>query len=107
MRRRGFPAAAYTYTCASVATAPSNDAILLIALSWQTASTSRITIEPGKRGGKPCIRGLRITVWDVLGWLGAGMTEEQILDEHPDLEKADFLAVYQFATDTGQRTNPA
>ena len=37
-------------------------------------------------------RGLRITVWDVLGWLGAGMTEEQILDEHPDLEKADFAA---------------
>ena len=57
----------------------------------------RITIEPGKRGGKPCIRGLRITVWDVLGWLGAGMTEAQILDEHPDLEQADFPAVYQFA----------
>jgi uncharacterized protein (DUF433 family) len=61
-----------------------------------TVST-RITIEPAKRGGKPCIRGLRITVWDVLGWLGAGMTEEESLDEHPDLEKADFAAVYQFA----------
>jgi len=57
---------------------------------------SRITIEPGKRGGQPCVRGLRITVWDVLGWLGDGMTEEQILDEHPDLEKADFQSVYQF-----------
>jgi len=57
------------------------------------ASTSRITIEPGKRGGKPCVRGLRNTVWDVLGWLGAGMTEDQILDEHPNLEKADFPAV--------------
>lgn len=56
--------------------------------------TSRITIEPGKRGGKPCIRSLRITVWDVLGWLGSGMTEEQILDEQPDLEKEDFPAVY-------------
>ena len=67
--------------------------------------SSRITIEPGKRGGKPCIRGLRITVWDVLGWLGAGMTEEQILNEHPDLEKADFPAVYQFATDAGRRAN--
>jgi len=42
------------------------------------ASVTRITIEPGKRGGKPCVRGLRITVWDVLRWLGAGMTEEQI-----------------------------
>src|ERR1022692_2939406 len=65
--------------------------------------STRITIEPDKRGGKPCIRGLRITVWDVLGWLGAGMTEEQILDEHPDIEKADFPAVYQFAAEAGRR----
>ncbi len=58
------------------------------------AVTNRITIEPGKRGGKPCIRGLRITVWDVLALLGSGMTEEEILDEHADLEKADFPALY-------------
>ena len=70
-----------------------------------SAVSSRITIEPGKRGGKPCIRGLRITVWDVLGWLGAGMTEEQILDEHPDIEKADFPAVYQFAAEAGRKAN--
>ena len=70
-----------------------------------SAVSSRITIEPGKRGGQPCIRGLRITVWDVLGWLGAGMTEEQILDEHSDLEKADFAAVYQFAAETGRKAN--
>jgi uncharacterized protein (DUF433 family) len=70
-----------------------------------TVST-RITIESGKRGGKPCIRGLRITVWDVLGWLGAGMTEEEILEEHPDLEKADFPAVYQYAAETGPQANP-
>ncbi len=69
------------------------------------ASTSRITIEAGKRGGKPCVRGLRITIWDVLGWLGAGMTEDQILDEHPDLEKADFTAIYQIAADAGRRAN--
>ena len=56
-----------------------------------------------KARGKPCIRGLRITVWDVLGWLGAGMTQEQILDEHPDLEKADFSAVYQFAAEAVRR----
>jgi uncharacterized protein (DUF433 family) len=41
----------------------------------------RITVEPGKRGGKPCVRGLRITVYDVLGWLAAGMTEQEILAE--------------------------
>jgi len=67
--------------------------------------TNRITIETGKRGGKPCVRGLRITVWDVLGWLGAGMTEDEILDEHPDLEKADFSAVYQYAADVGRRAH--
>ena len=71
---------------------------------WNMAvEITRITIEAGKRGGKPCIRGLRITVWDVLGWLGAGMTEAQILEEHPDLEKEDFPAVYQFAAETGGR----
>jgi uncharacterized protein (DUF433 family) len=65
-------------------------------------TTSRITVEPGKRGGKPCIRGLRITVWDVLGWLGAGMTEAEILDEHPDLEPEDFRDVYRFAAEHGR-----
>ena len=70
-----------------------------------TPVSSRITIEAEKRGGKPCIRGLRITVWDVLGWLGAGLTEEEILDEHPDLEKADFPAVYHYAAETGRRAN--
>ena len=69
----------------------------------ETATTSRITVEPGKRGGKPCIRGLRITVWDVLGWLGAGMSEDQIPDEHPDLEKADFPDVNRFVADVGRR----
>jgi uncharacterized protein (DUF433 family) len=69
------------------------------------SAAARITIEPGKRGGKPCVRGLRITVWDILGWLGAGMTEEQILNEHPDLEKDDFTAVYQFAAETGRKAN--
>jgi len=67
--------------------------------------STRITIEPGKRGGKPCIRGLRITGWDVLGWLGAGLTEDEILGEHPDLEKADFPAVYSFAAEVGRKTN--
>lgn len=64
-----------------------------------TSTHPRITIEPGKRGGKPCIRGIRITVGDVLGWLSHGMTEEEILDEHPGLEKADFRAIYAYAAE--------
>ena len=59
----------------------------------------RITIEPGKRGGKPCIRGLRITVSDVLEYLASGMTEEQILEEFPDLEAQDIKAVLAFAAE--------
>jgi uncharacterized protein (DUF433 family) len=64
-----------------------------------SAIHSRITIEPDKRDGKPCIRGMRITVNDVLGWLAHGLTEEEILDEHPGLEKEDFTAVYAFAAE--------
>ena len=65
--------------------------------------TDRITIEPGKRSGQPCIRGLRITVWDVLSWLAAGMTEREILDDYPELEVADFPAVFEFAARMGRR----
>jgi uncharacterized protein (DUF433 family) len=64
---------------------------------------SRITIQPGKRSGQPCVRGLRITVWDVLSWLAGGMTEEQILDDYPELEPDDFPAVYEFAARMGRR----
>jgi uncharacterized protein (DUF433 family) len=64
---------------------------------------SRITIEPGKRSGQPCIRGLRITVWDVLNWLAAGMTQEQILEDYPELEADDFRAVYEYAARVGKR----
>jgi uncharacterized protein (DUF433 family) len=63
----------------------------------------RITIEPGKRGGKPCIRGLRITVDDVLSYLASGMTEADILADFPDLEADDFRAVYAFAADRERR----
>ena len=58
-----------------------------------------ITIEPGKRGGKPCIRGLRITVYDVLEYLAAGMTEDQILADFPDLTLEDIRACLAFAAD--------
>jgi uncharacterized protein (DUF433 family) len=64
-----------------------------------TSAHPRITIESRKRDGKPCIRGMRITVNDVLGWLSHGMTEEEILDEHPGLEKEDFAAVCAFAAE--------
>lgn len=57
----------------------------------------RITIEPGKRGGKPCIRGLRITVYDVLEYLASGMTEDEILVDFPDLEPEDIRACLVFA----------
>lgn len=58
-----------------------------------------ITIEPGKRGGKPCIRGLRITVADVLGYLAAGMTHAEILRDFPYLTEEDILASLAFAAD--------
>ncbi len=59
----------------------------------------RITMEPGKRGGKPCVRGLRITVYDVLEYLAGGMTEQQILSDFPDLEPEDIKACLAFAAD--------
>lgn len=59
----------------------------------------RITTEPGKRGGKPCIRGMRITVGDVLEYLASGMSEEEILEDFPDLEPEDIRAVLAFAAD--------
>ena len=64
----------------------------------------RITIEPGKRGGKPCIRGLRITVYDVLGYLGAGMSLEEVLEDFPSLEREDVLAALQYAADRERTT---
>ena len=58
-----------------------------------------ITIESGKMGGKPCIRGLRITVYDVLDYLASGMTEEEILHDFPDLARDDIRACLRFAAD--------
>jgi len=58
----------------------------------------RITIEPGKRGGRPCIRGLRISVYDVLAMLAEGMAESEILDDFPELETADIRACLAYAS---------
>lgn len=63
----------------------------------------RITIEPGKRGGKPCIRGLRITVYDILDYLASGMSEDEILRDFPDLAREDIRAALAFAADRERR----
>ena len=62
-----------------------------------------ITIEPGERGGKPCIRGLRITVYDILEYLASGMTEPEILADFPDLAREDIRACLTFAADRERR----
>jgi uncharacterized protein (DUF433 family) len=64
----------------------------------------RITISPGKRSGKPCIRGLRITVYDILEYLASGMSEDEILADFPELERDDIRASLAFAADRERRT---
>lgn len=59
----------------------------------------RITLEPGKRGGRPCIRGLRISVYDVLAMLSSGMSQQEIVEDFPELTKKDVLAVLSYAAD--------
>ena len=63
----------------------------------------RITIESGKRAGKPCIRGLRITVYDVLDYLASGMSHEEILRDFPDLTHEDIRACLVFAAERERR----
>jgi uncharacterized protein (DUF433 family) len=62
-----------------------------------------ITIARGKRGGKPCIRGRRITVYDVLEYLASGMTQEEVLDDFPCFTKEDVLACLSYAADREKR----
>jgi len=63
-----------------------------------------ITLEPGKRGGKPCIRGLRITVSDVLGWLASGMSPAEIIEDFPELTLEDIQAALSYAADRERHT---
>jgi uncharacterized protein (DUF433 family) len=70
------------------------------------ADLSRITIVRGQRSGQPCVRGLRVTVWDVLDMLASGMTENEILSDYPYVEKADFPAVYAYASQAGREHMP-
>jgi uncharacterized protein (DUF433 family) len=64
-------------------------------MTWQGI----ITLEPGKRGGRPCVRQMRITVADVLGWLAAGMTHEDVLSDYPELTEEDIRACLSYAAD--------
>jgi uncharacterized protein (DUF433 family) len=65
-----------------------------------------ITIEPGKRSGKPCIRGMRITVYDILEYLASGMTEDEILADFSELKREDIRACLAFAADRERKLFP-
>lgn len=66
-----------------------------------------ITIQPGKRRGRPCVRGMRIAVADVLGWLAAGMSHEEILSDYPELTEEDIRACLAYAADRERRVSTA
>ncbi|HXL21626.1 MAG TPA: DUF433 domain-containing protein [Candidatus Dormibacteraeota bacterium] len=66
--------------------------------------SSRITITPGLRSGQPCIRDLRITVWDILKWLGTGASHAQIIADYPELNEDDILAALQWAANLKDNT---
>lgn len=68
-----------------------------------TAYEGIITQEPGKRGGRPCIRSMRITVADILGWLAAGMKHEEIISDFPELTEEDIRATLAYAADRERR----
>jgi len=70
-------------------------------------TSSIITIEPGKRGGQPCIRGTRMTVYDVLSYLAAGMSPQEILADFPYLTEEDILACLSYAADRERHTRVA
>jgi uncharacterized protein (DUF433 family) len=72
-------------------------------MMWVMDYRAIITIEPGKRGGRPCIRGMRIAVADVLGWLADGMSEQQILSDFPELTESDIRACLAYAADRERR----
>ena len=62
-----------------------------------------IAVDPGKRGGRPCIRGMRIAVADILGWLATGMSHDQVLSEYPELTEEDIRAALAYAADRERR----
>ena len=66
-----------------------------------------ITINPEKRFGRPCVRNMRITVFDVLGWLASGMTREEILEDFPELSQDDISACLAYAADKERKIRTA
>lgn len=68
-------------------------------MNWQNF----ITLEAGKRSGRPCVRHMRIAVADVLGWLAAGLTHQEIIDDYPELTEADIRACLAYAADRERR----
>ena len=70
----------------------------------ETKPTTRITINPDIRGGRPCIRGMRISVYDIIDWLASGMTQEDILHDYSELEKEDIEAALRFVSERESKT---
>ncbi len=68
---------------------------------------SRISIRSGVRSGQPCIRDLRITVWDILRWLGTGASHAQVIADYPELTEEDILAALQWAASLKDHTAQA
>jgi len=77
---------------------------IFVSLRKEDTMNSIITINPGRRSGKPCIRDLRITVYDILEYLASGMSSEQILADCPDLTKEDIIESLRYAADRERKT---
>lgn len=77
--------------------------ILNTTFSIMTSYRDYITIEPGKRSGKPCIRGMRVTVYDVLSYLAADMGIEEVLEDFPELTRDDIMACLAYAADAEKK----
>lgn len=84
--------------------APKTESKPGVTQSERMGRRDRGTIEPGKRGGRPCIGGLRITVYDVLSYLAAGLSIDEVLADFPDLEREDSRAALAYAADRERRT---
>ena len=100
LRRRPIDASAKTRVrSCSVGRGSSTANVVYVLQHGSMDYRDMVTVEPGKRGGRPCIRGLRITVYDVLGYLVSGMTTEEILDDFPYLTEDDIRASLCYAAE--------
>jgi uncharacterized protein (DUF433 family) len=76
---------------------------MVLGFLMSTSYQHIVTVEPGKRGGRPCIRGMRITVADILGWLASGMSHAEIIADFPELTEEDVRAALAYAADRERR----